>query len=424
MQIFEEWESEIRAYCRAAPTVFKTASNARQTDESGKTFIDFFAGAGVLNFGHNNPKMKQALIEYIQSDGVAHSLDMYTTAKRTFIQKFVDTILKPREMDYRLQFVGPTGTNAVEAALKLARRVTGRENIVAFHHAFHGMTLGALAATTNAHFRNAAGVPLNHVTHQSFGCETPCPGCQLGCGMDSLERMRALYHNPSSGLPKPAAFLVETIQAEGGVRVASAEWLKGVQDLAHELGALFIVDDIQAGCGRTGPYFSFEGMGLDPDIITLAKGIGGFGTPMAMNLNKPEHDKHWAPGEHTGTFRGQDLSFVAGTVALGYFDDPAFMADTQRKGKIIAQALEQIAAKYPGCSVRGRGMMQAIDFGDGNRSKAIATACFERGLLAAVCGSRGQVIKLIPPLTIPDEDLNEGLALFAEAVASQMETKS
>lgn len=420
MHVFEQWESEIRAYCRATPTVFKTASNARQTDEAGKTYLDFFAGAGVLNFGHNNPKMKEALIEYIQNDGVAHSLDMYTTAKRAFITKFVDTILKPRQMDYRLQFVGPTGTNAVEAALKLARRVTGRENVVAFHHAFHGMTLGSLAATSNAHFRNAAGVPLNNITHMAFGCETLCPGCKLGCGMSSLERMRDIYTDPASGVAKPAAFLVETIQAEGGVRIASPEWLLGVQQLARELGALFIVDDIQVGCGRTGPYFSFESFGLDPDIITLAKGIGGFGTPMAMNLNKPEHDKHWAPGEHTGTFRGQDLSFIAGTVALGYFDDTAFMADTERKGNIIAEALMAIAEKYPVCAVRGRGMMQAIEFPSGELSKAIASACFERGLLAAVCGSRGQVIKLIPPLTIPDDDLQEGLALFAQAVDSQM----
>ncbi|ANJ66883.1 diaminobutyrate--2-oxoglutarate transaminase [Halothiobacillus diazotrophicus] len=424
MQIFEQWESEIRAYCRVVPTVFKTASNARQTDETGKSFIDFYAGAGVLNFGHNNPRMKSALIDYIQNDGVAHSLDMFTTAKRDFVEKFVETILKPRQMDYRLQFVGPTGTNAVEAALKLARRVTGRTEVVAFHHAFHGMTLGALGATTNAHFRNAAGVPLNHVTHQAFGCETPCPGCQLGCGLPSLDRMRALYNNPSSGLAKPAAFLVETIQAEGGVRVASKEWLQGIQQLARELGALFIVDDIQAGCGRTGSYFSFEEFGLDPDIITLAKGIGGFGTPMAMNLNKPEHDRHWLPGEHTGTFRGQNLSFVAGRVALEYFDDPAFMADTRRKGQIMADALNALAARYPDFAVRGRGMMQAIDFIDGDLSKRIAKACFDRGLLAAVCGARGQVIKLIPPLTIPDDDLNEGLALFADAVTSQMETIS
>ena len=424
MQVFEQWESEIRAYCRAAPTVFKTASNARQTDEAGKSYIDFYAGAGVLNFGHNDPKMKQALIGYIESDGVAHSLDMYTTAKREFVQKFADTVLKPRGMDYRMQFVGPTGTNAVEAALKLARRVTGRNQVVAFHHAFHGMTLGSLAATTNAHFRNAAGVSLDNVVHQAFGCESPCPGCTLGCGLDSLQRMRDIYSDPSSGFPKPAAFLVETIQAEGGVRVASKEWLQGVQALARELGALFIVDDIQVGCGRTGSYFSFEDMDLDPDIITLAKGIGGFGTPLAMNLNKPEHDKQWAPGEHTGTFRGQDLSFVAGTVALRYFDDPAFMDETRRKGAVIAEALQQIADRYPQFAVRGKGMMQAIDLIDGDVSKRIARECFDRGLLAAVCGSRGQVIKLIPPLTIPDDDLDEGLAIFAAAVDAQMEAGS
>ncbi|MFW6342639.1 MAG: aspartate aminotransferase family protein [Halothiobacillaceae bacterium] len=419
MEIFEQWESKIRAYCRAAPTVFTTARNALQFDEAGRRYIDFYAGAGVLNFGHNPPKMKQALIEYIESDGVAHSLDMYTTAKRAFIDKFVHDILEPRGMDYRLQFVGPTGTNAVEAALKLARRVTGRQQVVAFHHAFHGMTLGALAATTNNHFRNAAGVPLTHVTHQAFGCERPCPGCQLGCGMPALERLRAIYEDPSSGVPKPAAFLVETIQAEGGVRVASPEWLQGLQALARDLGALFIIDDIQAGCGRTGQYFSFEGMELDPDIITLAKGIGGFGTPMAMNLNKPEHDEHWAPGEHTGTFRGQNLSFVAGRIALEYFDDPGFNAETRRKGELMARALERIAATNPDFDVRGRGMMQALDVIDGDLGKRIARACFDRGLLLAGCGSRGQVIKLIPPLTIPDDELNEGLEILAEAVKSE-----
>jgi len=194
-----------------------------------------------------------------------------------------------------------------------------------------------------------------------------------------------------------------------------------VEKLAKDVGALFIIDDIQAGCGRTGSYFSFDGMGLDPDIITLAKGIGGFGTPMAMNLNKPEHDKHWAPGEHTGTFRGQDISFIAGTVALGYFDDPAFMDETRRKGEVIRKRLETIAQKYPRFAVRGRGMMQAIDFIDGDLSKRIARECFDRGLLAAVCGSKGQVIKLIPPLTIPDDDLEEGLNLFEQAVDAQVE---
>ncbi|MEX1032279.1 MAG: aspartate aminotransferase family protein [Cellvibrionaceae bacterium] len=417
-EIFEQWESDIRGYCRAFPTVFASASNARQVDENGRSYIDFFAGAGVLNFGHNNEKMKRALIRFLESDGIPHSLDMYTTAKREFIEKFVNTILLPRKMNHKLQFVGPTGTNAVEAALKLARKVTGRTSIVAFHHGFHGMTLGSLACTANGYFRGASGVPLEHVIHQPFGCEPLCPGCDLGCGMQSIAHMRAKYADTSSGMAAPAAFIVEAIQAEGGVKIASQEWLQALQQLAHDLGALFIIDEIQAGCGRTGSYFSFDDMGLEPDIICLAKGIGGFGTPLAMNLIKPEHDKHWSPGEHTGTFRGQGFSFVAGREALSYFDDDKFVSQVREKGEQIHEALQGIASKHGGqhYEVRGKGMMQALDVGNGDTAKAIAAQCFETGLLIGPCGTGGRVIKLIPPLTIPPEDLAEGLDIFAAAV--------
>ncbi|TGG93988.1 aspartate aminotransferase family protein [Natronospirillum operosum] len=415
VNIFEQWESDIRGYCRVYPTVFTKASNARQWDENGKSYIDFFAGAGVLNFGHNNPLMKKALVEYIESDGVTHSLDTYTVAKREFMEKFVNTILKPRKMNHKLQFMGPTGTNSVELALKMARRATGRRTVVAFSHAFHGMTLGALACTTNNHFRNAAGVPLEHVVHQPFDAEAGDP---LGGGLEALDRLRAMYEDSSSGLEAPAAFIVEPIQAEGGVNVASKEWLLAVQKLAHDLGALFILDDIQAGCGRTGSYFSFDGMGLDPDVITLAKGLGGFGTPIAMNLVKPEYDKLWKPGEHTGTFRGQNLSFVAGRIGLGYFDDDEFNQQTKRKGKIMQDALEKIAAGYSQkqFQVRGKGMMQALDVGDGEVAKKIVSGSFEGGMLCGAVGTGGRAIKLIPPLTIPDEDLKEGLDIFARAV--------
>lgn len=415
VNIFEQWESDIRGYCRVYPTVFTKASNARQWDENGKSYIDFFAGAGVLNFGHNNPLMKKALVEYIESDGVTHSLDTYTVAKREFMEKFVNTILKPRKMNHKLQFMGPTGTNSVELALKMARRATGRRTVVAFSHAFHGMTLGALACTTNNHFRNAAGVPLEHVVHQPFDAAAGDP---LGGGLEALDRLRAMYEDSSSGLEAPAAFIVEPIQAEGGVNVASKEWLLAVQKLAHDLGALFILDDIQAGCGRTGSYFSFDGMGLDPDVITLAKGLGGFGTPIAMNLIKPEYDKLWKPGEHTGTFRGQNLSFVAGRIGLGYFDDDEFNQQTRRKGKIMQDALEKIAAGYTDkqFQVRGKGMMQALDVGDGEIAKKIVSGSFEGGMLCGAVGTGGRAIKLIPPLTIPDEDLKEGLDIFARAV--------
>ena len=411
MKVFETWESEIRGYCRKYPTVFATASNARQTDENGKTYIDFFAGAGVLNFGHNNERMKRAMIEFLESDGVAHSLDMFTTTKRRFIQRFAETVLVPRKMNHKMQFVGPTGTNAVEAALKLARRVTGRHVIYAFSHGFHGMTLGALACTANAYFRGAAGVPLEYVTRLPFENEP-------GGGMDQIRELQCALADASSGLEKPAAVIVEPIQAEGGVNVASREWLHAVQALAHDNGALLIFDDIQAGCGRTGSYFSFDGMDLSPDIICLAKGVGGYGTAMAMNLVKPEHDGHWKPGEHTGTFRGQGLSFVAGAEAMSYIEDAAFMNSVKEKGAMMADRLMSLVPENaaPGIAVRGKGMLQGLDVADGKIAGAIAADCFDNGLLIGPCGTEGRVLKLIPPLTIPDEDLDAGLDIFDAAV--------
>lgn len=411
---FESWESEVRGYCRNFPTVFASASNARQVDEGGKSYIDFFAGAGVLNFGHNNEKMKSALIDFIQADGVAHSLDTYTTTKRDFITRFHDVILEPRGMNHRMQFTGPTGTNAVEAALKLARNHTGRREIVAFSHGFHGMSLGSLAATANEAFRQWAGVPLRDVLRLPF--ET-APG-----GKTAIEDYAAALKDPSSGHTPPAAFLVEVIQAEGGVNVASAQWLRSVQDLARETGALFIIDDIQAGCGRTGSYFSFDGFDLDPDIVTLAKGLGGFGTPIAVNLNKPEIDATWSPGAHTGTFRGQGLSMVAGTVALDYFTDDTLMDAVHRNGDLMRERLVKIAAANPDrdWEVRGRGMMQALDTGDGAFAKRVQQVAFDAGLLIGPCGSGGRVLKLIPPLTIPDADLAEGLDILERSITEAL----
>lgn len=420
MSIFEERESDIRAYCRVYPVVFDKAVNARQTDENGNEYIDFFAGAGVLNFGHNNERMKQAVIKYIEGNGVTHSLDMHTTAKRDFMEHFDKTILKPRNMPYKMQFMGPTGTNSVEAALKLARRVTGRTGVVAFTHGFHGMTLGALACTANQYFRGAAGVSLDNVVHQPFGSEEAGAGCDLGGGLDNLKQLKAQYMDTSSGISPPAAFLVETIQAEGGVNVAHKEWLQALASLAKEVGALLIVDDIQVGVGRTGSFFSFDDCNLDPDIICLAKGIGGMGTPMALNLVKPEHDKHWSPGEHTGTFRGQSLSFVAGKQALTYFEDNELMTEVKEKAQVINAALEPLANK-PDVQVRGKGMIVGLDVGSGEKAKAIVGQCFKDGLLIASCGVGGRVIKLIPPLTIPASDLEQGLNILVQNTLKVLE---
>lgn len=412
MTPFETHESEIRGYCRAYPTVFESASNARMVDEAGTSYIDFFAGAGVLNFGHNDERMKRAMIAFLEADGVAHSLDTYTTTKRTFVERFAEIILEPRDMDHKMQFMGPTGTNAVESALKLARIATGRHHVVAFSHGFHGMTLGSLALTSNDAFRKWAGVPLEHVVRLP-NISAP------GGGVQAIEDYRAALEDASSGQLPPAAFMVETIQAEGGVHVATEEWMHAVQKLAHDVGALFIIDDIQAGCGRTGSYFSFDGMGLDPDIVTLAKGLGGFGTPIAMNLNKPEVDAHWSPGAHTGTFRGQGLSFVAGAEALNHFTEPTLMEAVKRKGEVMRERLVSISEHHGrGWEVRGRGMMQAVDVVDGALAKAAQDAAFQTGLLIGPCGTGGRVIKLIPPLTIPDDDLAEGLDILEKAIST------
>ncbi len=420
MSIFEQRESAIRAYCRVYPVVFDKALNARQTDENGREYIDFFAGAGVLNFGHNNQRMTEAVIAYIQSNGVTHSLDMHTTAKRQYMEHFTRTILEPRKMPHKMQFMGPTGTNAVEAAMKLVRRVTGRQDIVAFSHGFHGMTLGALSATANQYFRNAAGVPLNHVKHFPFGCETVCPGCELGCGMQSIEQLRAIYADSSSGIAPPAAFLLETIQAEGGVKVADKDWLQALATLAKEVGALLIVDDIQVGVGRTGSFFSFDDLDLDPDIICLAKGIGGLGTPIAMNLVKPEYDEQWSPGEHTGTFRGQNISFIAGDQALTYFDDDELMQTVKAHGVMMADSLQPLVDRHPLVNLTGKGMIFGLDVGNGERAKEIVSQCFESGLMIASCGTGGRVVKLIPPLTTPKGDLEEGLQILIKVTDNVM----
>lgn len=409
MTIFERYESNVRGYSRTWPVVFDKALNAKQWDVDGNEYIDFFSGAGVLNFGHNNPKLRKALINYLEAEGVTHSLDMHSRSKQEFIEQFVETILKPRKMDYKLQFTGPTGTNVVEAALKLARKITERRDVVAFTDGFHGMTLGALACTGNQKFHKAAGVDLNNVIRVPFDG-------YLGEGVDTLEPLRRALQDTSSGINPPAAFILETIQAEGGINVATKEWLQAVQKLAKDYGSLLIVDDIQASVGRTGSYFSFENLGIEPDLICMAKGIGGYGIPMGVLLIKPELDQ-WEPGEHTGTFRGQNLSFVAGTAALDYFKNDEFLAEVRRKGEFTEERLVEIIQNANvDIELRGCGMIHGLDMGTGEKAAAVVAKAFEHNLIIPTCGPNGRVVKVMPPLTIEDDLLIEGLARLEKVI--------
>jgi len=412
LKTFDRLESEVRGYIRSFPTVFESAEGHTLIAEDGTRYIDFFAGAGVLNYGHNNPRLKQKLLDYVEADGVVHTLDMASVAKRRFLERFEEVILRPRGFDYKIQFPGPTGTNAVEAALKLARKATGRQNVVAFTDAFHGMTLGSLAATGNAAKRAGAGVPLANTTSLPFDG-------YLGDDVDTIAVLARNLEDTSSGLDKPAAVIVETVQAEGGVNVARFEWLRRLAALLAEHEVLLIVDDIQVGCGRTGPFFSFEPAGIQPDIVCLSKSLSGYGLPFAIDLIKPHLDV-WNPGEHNGTFRGHNPAFVTAVEALSYWQDDTLKKEVEAKAETALERLESIAASHPeaGLEVRGRGLIQGLVFGDPALTARVSEECFENGLIIETAGPKGEVLKLLPPLTITEEALTEGLDIIEAAVAT------
>lgn len=408
--VFDTVESEVRSYCRGWPTVFDRAQGSYLHDETGRDYLDFFGGAGPLNYGHNDPVLKRPLLEHLERDGITHGLDMATTAKRAFLETFRDVVLRPRGLDHKVMFLGPTGTNAVEAALKLARKVTGRESVVFFTNAFHGMSLGSLAVTSNAFKRAGSGVPLVHSTPMPFDGH-------LGDDAPDFAWFERLLEDQGSGLNKPAAVIVETIQGEGGVNVARPEWLRELADLCRRHDVLLIVDDVQMGCGRTGPFFSFEDAGITPDIITLSKSISGYGLPLALTLLKPELDI-WEPGEHNGTFRGNNPAFVTATAALNtYWADNQLEKQTFLHGGRVEAALRRISHADPGVSRhRGRGLAWGLEFADPDRAGTVCRYAFERGLLVETSGPRSEVVKLLPPLTISQEDLDKGLLILTAAV--------
>ncbi len=408
MEVFERFESEVRSYCRMFPTVFTAARGHCLWDERGRKYIDFFAGAGALNYGHNPPQLKSPLLDYLAQDGITHGLDMATAAKRAFLESLQRRVLAPRGMDYRVMFPGPTGTNSVEAALKIARTVTGRSNVVAFTNAFHGMTLGSLALTGNSSKREGAGVALTDVTRM--------PYCgYMGSGLDTIDLLEQHFQDASSGIDLPAALILETVQAEGGINDASNPWLRRLQKLLKTFDILLIIDDIQVGCGRTGPFFSFEAADLDPDIICLSKSLSGYGLPLSVTLLRPGLDQ-WEPGKHNGTFRGHNLAFVTATAALEhYWSDDQLSRDVKRRGKIVRDFLQQLAVTYGG-TVRGRGLIQGIEFDDKHAATEVSRAAFERGLVIETAGPRDEVLKVLPPLVIPDAALQQGLEMIADSV--------
>ncbi|MDQ2070562.1 diaminobutyrate--2-oxoglutarate transaminase [Natronospira bacteriovora] len=409
----DKYESEVRGYCRTFTKTWDTSEGAWLTDTDGEKYLDFFAGAGVLNYGHNHPALRKPLLEYIERGGITHSLDMYSAPKERFLETFHRVLLEPRKMEYRVQFPGPTGTNAVEAAMKLARKVTKRSNMVFFTNAFHGMTMGSLAVTGNEGKRHSAAVPLNYASAMPFDG-------YLGEGVDTLDYFEKSLEDRGSGLEMPAAVILETVQAEGGVNVARREWVERLGRICKKHGILFIIDDIQVGCGRTGHFFSFEGWDVDPDIICLSKSLSAYGLPFAVVLLKAEHDI-WGPGEHNGTFRGHNLAFITAAAALEHFwRDDSFASEVRRKGEIVRERFEAIAKAHPELKahVRGRGFIWGLASPHHGLADLFSEEAFKHGLVIEGAGINDNVVKFLAPLVIEEADLLKGLDILDEVAGT------
>ena len=410
MNVFEQYESNVRSYCRVFPDVFAKSEGSFLITENGKRFIDFWAGSGALNYGHNNPYIIEKIIDYLKSGNILHSLDLQTVAKREFIETFQNSILSPRKLNYKIQFCGPTGTNGVEAALKLARKIKNRQTVFSFMGAFHGMTLGSLAVTSGNDSRGGAGVSLNNVIFFPYNDH-------YYNKIDTLEYMETVLTDDHSGVPLPAAILVETVQAEGGINVADIEFLKGLRRLCDRHDIFLICDDVQAGCYRTGPFFSFERAGIIPDMVILSKSISGCGFPMAIVLLKPELDI-WKPGEHNGTFRGYQPAFVGGKAAIEFSIKNNIEKEVAEKEALIKSYLtDQILPINEKIKIRGIGMLWGIDCAALKVSaRDIAGECYKRGLVIERAGRGDSVLKILPPLTIEKSVLTDGLDIIRDSL--------
>jgi diaminobutyrate-2-oxoglutarate transaminase len=411
MSIFERRESEVRSYSRHWPVVFGRAAGSWLYAVDGAPYLDFFAGAGALNYGHNDPVLKRALMSYLEHDGITHALDMWTVARADLLEMLEEKILAPRGLNYKVVFPGPAGANAVEAALKLARKVTGKQWVAYFSNAFHGMTLGALSVAGSPAARRSAGIPLSHCV------ELPYDEHRTGSA-DFAGQLAA----SAGGLAATAAVIVETVQGEGGMNAARGPWLRELAAVCKRHGILLVVDDIQMGCGRTGSFFSFEDAGIEPDIVCLSKSISGYGLPMALTLIRPELDV-WQPAEHNGTFRGFNPAFVTGAEAMrAYWSDDELEKSTRTKGERVANGLEQIVVAYPDAmlATRGRGLARGLRTASGEMASQISAAAFERGLLVETCGPEGEVVKLMPPLTVASGDLDRAMEILDASVKSAL----
>lgn len=430
-------ESNARTYANDFPIVIQTGQNAKVTDSNGNTYLDCLAGAGTLALGHNNPIILEKMKKFLESGHILHGLDLSTPIKKEFVQILLECFPKEFSSNAKIQFCGPTGADAVEAAIKLFKTYTKRSTIIAFHGAYHGMSHGALAMTGNLNAKKGIHSLMPDVHFMPYPYLFRCP---FGIGNESsidvsLNYIRNVLSDSASGITKPAVFIMEIVQGEGGCIPADDRWVKGVREITHEFDIPLIIDEVQTGLGRTGYMFAFESSGIIPDAVLVSKAVGG-GLPLSVLLYNKKYDV-WQPGAHAGTFRGNQLAMVAGIATIEYIKANSIVKECREKGEYLLKKLQELKNNYLIVGdVRGKGLMIGIEFvdigkpkdklgrylGSGEMTSSIKKNCLKQGLIVESGGRDNSVLRLLPPLTITYKEIDQLIDIINNSVKIENET--
>ncbi|WP_261132230.1 aspartate aminotransferase family protein [Bacillus sp. Marseille-Q3570] len=429
----ERRESNARSYPRRIPIAIEEAEGIFVTDVEGKRYYDCLAGAGTLALGHNHPVVIEAMEQVIRDKRPLHTLDLTTPVKEEFVNEIFSSLPEPLKDRAKIQFCGPTGGDAIEAALKLVKTATGRSSILTFHGGYHGSTHGTMAISGNLGPKERVQGLIPDVHFLPYPYTYRCPfGFEGEEGHEiSSQYIENLLDDPESGILPPAAMILEVVQGEGGSVPAPIEWLKEMRRITKERGIPLIIDEIQTGIGRTGKFFAFEHAGIVPDVVVLSKAIGG-SLPLSVVIYEESLDQ-WGPGAHIGTFRGNQMAMAAGTATLQYIKENNLSEHADRMGDKLQAELKDLQAGYKEIGdVRGRGLMLGVEMVDPAKTQApngsypaapelaskIQRECFDRGLILEVGGRHGAVVRILPPLIITEQQVDEVAVILKDAITA------
>jgi diaminobutyrate-2-oxoglutarate transaminase len=428
----EAVDSGAVAYPKSVPIAMEEGRGATLKDADGNVFLDFFAGIGVLNVGHSNPYVLDAVNE--QTNKLVHTIDFPTEARIEFIEAMDEIAPAGLSGQSKMVFGGPSGSDAIEGSIKLAKHVTGRGGMMAFEGSYHGGTAGALSLTGGKKYKDGYEPLLPDVVHVPYpytfqerlgddGSTALCPQDDC-CGSMScaraLDAVQKKFEDPYSGQGNPGAIWVEPVQGEGGVIVPPKGFMKGLRDIADDNDALLIADEIQSGFGRTGEWWGVDHYGVTPDAMTMAKGIGGAGLPLGAMMYHEKHDT-WGPGGHIGTFRGNVPAMRGGLAAIEYVKEHDLLDHATALGEYIRDRLREADSDLVG-DVRGKGLFIGAEMvdadGEANAEavKKIQAECYERGVLVWKAGRHSHVLRLLPPLVMTQAQAETGLDIIVDAI--------